>query len=628
MHIAHHYLQLKRHYSDQGREPFSISLEQLAALLCCSTRNVKLILKQCTELGWICRTSGRGRGKLSTLALLAEPQDVLLPLIQAHIERGRYPEAMDLMREYAPQSPLMNREVLASISRQLGVKAAQSQPDVVASDLLRLPFYRELPSLDPLHAARRTELHLAGQIFDTLIDWDGVSGQVTPRLAFHTECSDDGREWRFHLRKGVTFHDGRPCTAEDIRSSLLWAAGLGNGQRDGIGLAPSRGPWQQLGLIAIEALHPRVLHIRLKAPNALLLPLLASAHASILPEAPGPDFPRLPVGTGPFRVLRNDAELLVLEAHAGYFRGRPQLDRIEMWILKELLTQQASSASLGGQPLLYTHPFQIHAEGAEQAAAIERTEGGCTFLLMNARKRGPLQCAELRRTIRTLLDNRRCIAELGGQRMIPAISFFPDWSAGDADTPAAGRTGFPSDRRITHGPVMPPPVIGPIQSACRLQLYTHPILNHSLEQTAGWIRHQLQAAHLDVDIHVLPDEQFRREGETDDADLLLLNPVNTPNREWSLLNLLEDASTGIRPRLPADRLEAIDEQLAALAAEDNPGKRQPLLRGLEALMLSADSVHLLYHVRQVSFHQPGLIGAERDEPYGWVDFSGLAIRPS
>lgn len=44
-------------------------------------------------------------------------------------------------------------------------------------------------------------------------------GTVGPALAESWE-SKTGQSWRFQLRKGVTFHDGRPLTAEDVVASI------------------------------------------------------------------------------------------------------------------------------------------------------------------------------------------------------------------------------------------------------------------------------------------------------------------------------------------------------------------------------------------------------------------------
>ena len=44
--------------------------------------------------------------------------------------------------------------------------------------------------------------------------------EVVPCLAEDWEKSDDGKEYTFKLREGLTFHDGKPLTSEDVKFTL------------------------------------------------------------------------------------------------------------------------------------------------------------------------------------------------------------------------------------------------------------------------------------------------------------------------------------------------------------------------------------------------------------------------
>jgi len=57
--------------------------------------------------------------------------------------------------------------------------------------------------------------------YDTLIEWTEID-TFEPGLAESWDVSDDGLVWTFKIREGVTFHDGTPCTAEDVAWSLNW----------------------------------------------------------------------------------------------------------------------------------------------------------------------------------------------------------------------------------------------------------------------------------------------------------------------------------------------------------------------------------------------------------------------
>ena len=97
-----------------------------------------------------------------------------------------------------------------------------------------------------------------GQTTDTLnpgvweagfmIPWSfGVHGRLTevapdgslaPELAESWEASADATEWRFKIRKGVTFHSGKELTPEDVVASINFHRGEGSTSAAGPIVAP------------------------------------------------------------------------------------------------------------------------------------------------------------------------------------------------------------------------------------------------------------------------------------------------------------------------------------------------------------------------------------------------------
>lgn len=58
-----------------------------------------------------------------------------------------------------------------------------------------------------------------GAVFDCLTEI-GADGQLKGELAESWEASADAKTWTFNLRQGVTFHNGKPFTADDVIASL------------------------------------------------------------------------------------------------------------------------------------------------------------------------------------------------------------------------------------------------------------------------------------------------------------------------------------------------------------------------------------------------------------------------
>src|SRR5204862_6197046 len=48
-----------------------------------------------------------------------------------------------------------------------------------------------------------------------------ADGQLLPGLSDRWTADRTGQRYVFHLRSGVTFHDGRPLVAVDVKRSLL-----------------------------------------------------------------------------------------------------------------------------------------------------------------------------------------------------------------------------------------------------------------------------------------------------------------------------------------------------------------------------------------------------------------------
>ena len=72
----------------------------------------------------------------------------------------------------------------------------------------------ELKSLDPYTLNESTTHGHLGNVYEGLITRD-KDLKIIPALAESWETPEPTR-WRFHLRKGVKFHNGDPFTADDV----------------------------------------------------------------------------------------------------------------------------------------------------------------------------------------------------------------------------------------------------------------------------------------------------------------------------------------------------------------------------------------------------------------------------
>lgn len=182
------------------------------------------------------------------------------------------------------------------------------------------------------------------QIFNGLVGLDADLNPV-PELAERWSVEDEGRTYRFDLRRDVVWHDGVPFTSADVKFTFEEAL-LKYHSRTRAAL--------EHALAGIETPDPHTVVFRLHHPYGPLLQRLDVVEASIIPrhQYEGHDLlrgepTRHPIGTGPFRFVRYDpGDRIVLERNPDYFRqGLPGVDRLVFRIFPNTSTGIAALES-------------------------------------------------------------------------------------------------------------------------------------------------------------------------------------------------------------------------------------------------------------------------------------------
>jgi methyl-accepting chemotaxis protein/ABC-type transport system substrate-binding protein len=193
-------------------------------------------------------------------------------------------------------------------------------------------------TLDPVHIGAAALGYMSKAIHAHLLTY-GEGAELTPSLAERWEILEQGHVYRFHLRRGVRFHNGRTLEAKDVHDSLvrLLLPEL-NSQSSWI-MREVRGAAEVIEgrtrtLSGIQVRDQYTVDIILDEPLAFFPSLLTMHEAAIIPseEARDPERFRLrPVGAGPFRLAEAiEGERVRMQRNRDYFvPGIPHLDEIE-----------------------------------------------------------------------------------------------------------------------------------------------------------------------------------------------------------------------------------------------------------------------------------------------------------
>ena len=205
-------------------------------------------------------------------------------------------------------------------------------------------------SLDPALSTDVPTGRAVGYLFDGLTRFTPRAA-VEPALAERWDVSADGRTYTFHLRTGVTFHDGTPFVARHVASS--WQRALDPKLKSGAGefLYPIRGArdlaaGKATALAGIAVPNDSTVVVTLEQPLASFIKLLAMPVASIVPEHAPADLGEHPIGTGPWKLVewRHD-DYLLFARNDRYFLGPPTADSLRARIIAEPSTSVAEFES-------------------------------------------------------------------------------------------------------------------------------------------------------------------------------------------------------------------------------------------------------------------------------------------
>lgn len=195
----------------------------------------------------------------------------------------------------------------------------------------------EPDQLDPHVTTAYFSFQVLENVYDTLVEPD-ANLEMQPALAESWETSEDQLTWTFHLREGVTWHDGSDFTADDVAYSY-------NRIMDEE-LSPS---WRFSTVESVTATDEHTVEIAVTSPSPNLLANIGGYKGvSIVQQenVESGDITTAPVGTGPFELTDyTSGSGITLAANPDYYGGAPEISGVEFRFITEPTTALASLQS-------------------------------------------------------------------------------------------------------------------------------------------------------------------------------------------------------------------------------------------------------------------------------------------
>ena len=306
--------------------------------------------------------------------------------------------------------------------------------------VLKAAFSADPAGFDPVRGPSGMSHVVIEQVYSTLMALD-PEAKPYPELAESYAISDDGLQYTFKLRSGVTFHNGDELTAEDVKFSFdrLRAKDSGYSYTSQIET-----------IDAVDVVDKLTVLFKLTKRTGPFLVYMAFPGSSIVPKKlveSSYDLNAKPIGSGPFKFVSYEPRSAIkFERNANYFQeGKPYFDAMEYRIISDI-TALANAVASGEVNFSNEIPPKDWASMKANASLTTQTLEGSRYywmLINNTVK--PLDNPKVRQAIGLAIDRSALVAgAFFGQATAIRGGVIPEWNWGYADTKFFGEKAEPA----------------------------------------------------------------------------------------------------------------------------------------------------------------------------------------
>lgn len=283
---------------------------------------------------------------------------------------------------------------------------AESPPGVLIIGQVAEP-----QSLDPQVATAANDSRILVNIYDGLVRNAPGSLSIEPALASRWEISPDGLRYTFHLREGVTFHDGTPFNADAVKFTF---ERMLNKQHPYYHTGPFPLSFFFSSIDTITTPDPQTVVLTLKQPFAPLLSNLATPAGLIVSPAAvkkyDKDVGRHPVGTGAFRFAEWQAnQRVVLTANKNYWDGAPKLEAAVFRPITDGNTRTAEMLSGGIDAMVEVPPDTVKTFADNPQFQMHQAVGPHVWFLLLNTKEKPFNDKRVRQAVNYAVNKQALV---------------------------------------------------------------------------------------------------------------------------------------------------------------------------------------------------------------------------
>lgn len=324
---------------------------------------------------------------------------------------------------------LKSGAAIAVLSSGIFTGTLANAQEPVRGGTLRLGFSADPGGFDPAQGPSGMSHVVIEQIYSTLMSVD-ENALPYPDLAKSYEMSEDGLQYTFRLREGVTFHNGDPLTAEDVKFTF-------DRLRD-----PDSGYSYQSQVETIEdveAVDDLTVVFKLSRPTGPFLTYMAFPGSSIVPKAlleSGHNLNAEPIGSGPFKFVSYQPRSMIrFERNENFYEaGKPYFDGMEFHLIADVtaLTNAVLSGTINFSNEIPPRDWQ-RVKDAEGIVGLT-LEGSRFYWLLPNNETPPMDNPLVRQAIAHAIDRSAIVAgTFYGQAVPFKGGVIPEWNWAHAD---------------------------------------------------------------------------------------------------------------------------------------------------------------------------------------------------